>query len=328
MRNFKSARFEHTKCIICDSDAPDLIYKGRGENDFEVNVCICKNCGFVYLNPRWDEATYFSFYQKTYDKYWRKYLSNIPAERDGSSYYPLYQRLLKTFPAFNPRNVLDVGCGNGKKLSYIMQRYPYAKYYALEPSAACKPEIEGRGITFIADDVNSEWDKNIENKFDFVVMRHTLEHFLIPEKVLAKVRKTMANDGILYIAVPDAGSVDVVSKVRLKTINFTVVHPYFFSEISLSNLLLKCGFSAIKVGDATASQTLELYMFANQSNGGVIALSSENYVRQKQVFLTKLKEESTLQHRLKVFVRRIVAIKKSAFPKPVFRRKHQLIEVG
>jgi SAM-dependent methyltransferase len=258
MRNVKNAKFEHTKCIICEADAPDLIYKGRGDQDFEVNVCICKNCGFAYLNPRWDKATYFSFYQKAYDKYWRAYTSPLAPEYNPSSYYPLYRRMLLLDEKIQPQHVLDVGTGSGKHLSYIMQQFPSAKYYTIEPSIRYKAEIEQRNIAFIANDVNAGWNKEFIKKFDFVIMRHVLEHFLEPDKVLIKIREAMATDGILYIAVPDALHIELLRN------NLACVHPYIFSEISISNLLKKCGFEIIKLVNGDLCGHDELYLFAKQ----------------------------------------------------------------
>jgi CMP-N-acetylneuraminic acid synthetase len=43
MRNFKSAKFEHTKCIICDSDAPDLIKVGTATASQPSELYMCAN---------------------------------------------------------------------------------------------------------------------------------------------------------------------------------------------------------------------------------------------------------------------------------------------
>ena len=319
MPEFKNAIYETPGCIICEMDEPDLIYSGQGECGFPVNICICKHCGFVYLNPRWNEETYFSFYQYAYDKYWRKNPSVLPPEKDVSSYYLLYQRLLNTFADFKPHNVLDIGSGNGRHLSYIMQQYPNAEYHAIESSASYKPEIEKRGIEFIVNDVNTDWDKSFEKKFDFVIMRHVLEHFLEPEKVLAKVQKTMTDDGILYIAVPDAMRNFILHN------NFTVVHPYFFSDVSISNLLIKCGFEVKKMINAEYSGHTEMYLFAgkqqNNLKNGALNISSENYTKQKEVFLLKLKKEKRFlqPNSFWKLVKMIVRVKKFFFPQPILR---------
>ena len=327
MKTIKNAEFENTNCIICGADETDLIYKGKGENGFKVNECICKQCGFVYLNPRWSEDTYFKFYQTIYDKYWRKYLANVPPERDGASYYLPYQRLIKYFPDFKPTYVLDIGSGNGKKLSYIIERFPEAQYFAIEPSIVYKTEIENRGIRFISNDVNSDWDKNVENKFDLIIMRHTLEHFLDPIRVLAKVKNSISDNGLLYIGVPDAQC----EKNRLIDHNFTIVHPYIFSENSISNLLQKCGFEVVEIGNGNKSANKDLFVFAKTVKNGTNKMSyDEEYQKTKNIFLQILNKELSFAMKCKRFVKvvvnYIIRFKKIFFPKPVSQKQYPLLK--
>jgi len=327
LRTIKNAKFETIKCIICDANDAELIYRGMGENGFEVHECICKQCGFVYLNPRWDEDTYLQFYETTYDKYWRKNVPDIPPERNGTSYYLLYQRWMKYFPDFKPSYILDIGCGNGKKLAYIMQQFD-AKYFGIEPSIASKPDIVNKGIHFIANDVNSDWDEDLENKFDFIIMRRTLEHFLNPIKVLTKARNVISDNGLLYIAVPDA----LCKSNTLIGHNFTIVHPYFFSEYSLNNLLQKCGFEIVKIVNGNKSVNNELFVFAKLANNKISQINyrTEDYEKTKSVFSTILKAELSLKMKTKRFIKivrmSIVRFKKMFHLKPIFQKKHQLLK--
>jgi SAM-dependent methyltransferase len=315
--------YENTGCIICNSSDSDLIYSGKGQFGLPANVCVCKDCGFGFLNPRWNEETYFSFYVNVYDKYYRNKPISIPPEKNTSSYYPIYVRYIRNFSSFNPKNVLDIGSGNGELLSYLMQQNPAANYYAIESSLTCKEELKNRGIHFVSDDVNSDWEKSFDKKFDFVIMRHTLEHFLNPMRVLEKVRKALTDDSILYIAVPDSYNYPP----PLKTSYFRAVHPYYYTKESLINVLKISGFNVIKCVEASKeNNNQEMYCFAKVSdNIQPIAINSFNYHKQKRIYESGLKYENSLSYKitgcLRKFIFVITKIKKIFFPKTIIEKK-------
>ena len=59
------------------------------------------------------------------------------------------------------------------------------EYYIIEPSIEYKSRIEQKGIKFISNDIDSDWDKSFYGYFDFIIMRHVLEHFSRPDLVLS-----------------------------------------------------------------------------------------------------------------------------------------------
>jgi SAM-dependent methyltransferase len=311
--------YESTGCIICGASDPAPVYSGKGQFGLRTNVCVCRRCGFSFLNPRWDERTYFAFYETGYDKYYRDKPVTAPAEKNLSSYYPIYVRYTGLFSTFEPRSVLDVGSGNGELLSYLMQQNPAAEYYAIEPSLSGKAGLESRGIRFISNDVNSDWEQDHKGKFDLVIMRHVLEHFLDPVAVLKKIREAMTDAGVLYIAVPDAYNY----APPLRTSFFRVVHPYYFTKDSLLNLLQLAGFSPVTVVEAgKANNFQEMYAFAAKSDAQAAPeISTDNYLKQKQIYEAGLKKEDTLSYKaatgLKQLFYFVVRIKKFFFPKPV-----------
>ncbi len=314
-------RYETTDCIICGSSGPDLIYDGKGQAGFTTNVCICKQCGFSFLNPRWDEETYFSFYENEYDKYYRSRPVTAAPEENKSSYHPIYLRYIEEFSSFDPANILDVGSGNGELLSYLIRKNPAANYHAIEPSLGCRTELESKGITFISNDVNSAWEHDFKGKFDLVIMRHVLEHFLDPVRVLKKIREAMTCTGVLYIAVPDAYNY----APPLKTSFFRAVHPNYFTKDSLLNLLRLSGFKAIRIVEAgKGNRFQEMYVFATASDtdNGPIAISSDHYLKQKQIYRAGLKKEGSLSYKIGTRLNRLfllaVKFKKIFFPKPIF----------
>ena len=59
-------KFEKANCPICESKNFKLISR-KGHFRIPIFVSVCKKCGLVMLNPRWDEKSYSNFYEKEYD---------------------------------------------------------------------------------------------------------------------------------------------------------------------------------------------------------------------------------------------------------------------
>ncbi|MBN1462609.1 MAG: class I SAM-dependent methyltransferase [Paludibacteraceae bacterium] len=318
-------RLETVSCVICNSNKYAEIYKGKGKHNIPLTVCVCKKCGFSFLNPRWTEESYLNFYKCHYDKYYRAKPSRLPHELDTASYYLLYQRFVKYHPNFTPKNVLDIGSGDGAKLEYIIQQLPSTKFYALESSVAYKEIIESKGIHFVSDDVNSNWNDSLKGTFDLVIMRHTLEHFLNPLTILEKLRSVLSESGVVYIAVPDA--YNLFRPIRSDF--FRVVHPYYFSADSLKNLLNKARLDILTMVEGDQLNNQEMYLFAKKSSMvKQVDYNPSLFEKQKQIYEKGLKEESgfcyTIKRIMLLFIGLLVGIKKLFFPKPIAKQKQKL----
>ncbi len=303
--------FENVACEICGSYDFDLVYNGKVKDKEKVHVCLCKKCGFCYLNPRWTEDSYLYYYTYEYNKNYRNTVSLLSPEQDSASYHPIYLRL-QNLDNFNPQNILDIGTGDGEKLSYLTNKYTNAKAYALEPSEEYTTQIKERGIHFIGTDVNSNWEEPYKNTFDVVILRHTIEHFLNPKLVLDKINQVLSKDGLLYIATPDAMLVDP----PLINNFFRVVHPYYFNQVSLRNLMLLNGFTILSLGNDTY-HPYEMFVLARKGQKiAEIKFDSNNYIQQKELFLKYIKKETSIIYRIFLLKNYIVKIKKKFFPKP------------
>lgn len=313
--------YEHLDCIICGSKEYSVFYKGKAQHDLPVSVCLCRKCGFSYLNPRWNEETYLDFYKYEYDNYYRNKPILADDLVDKSSYHLLLERYIKNYGDSNLKNILDIGSGDGKKLAYIKNRYPDANYFALESSSAYKTKIEDQGIFFISDNVNSDWELAHNKKFDLVIMRHTLEHFLDPYSILSKVKKVLSETGLVYIAVPDT-----YNPTRPLTKEcFRVVHPYYYTKDSLANLLNKAGFSIDYLVEGDKLDRQELFLFAiNTGSENSDILIANKWDMQNSILNKELKYENSFVSILMRLSSVIVKCKKMFFPNPIIKKKQKM----
>lgn len=55
-------------CPLCDNDKIEKLLS-LGNKLFPLNISICRNCGFVFHNPRFNEQEWDNYYLKDYDLY-------------------------------------------------------------------------------------------------------------------------------------------------------------------------------------------------------------------------------------------------------------------
>ncbi len=225
--------FESVPCVICrDSELKRIADKG--EFGWKTYVSICRNCGLVFLSPRWTEADYKRFYLDEYDQVLRSDAGKVE-EKEARKAKIVWQRIRDRIPQ-KTKKVLDIGCGMGKALELFREVLPEAKLYAIEPSERFQKRVrEVIGAEIIGTDVDSDWFRAHENQFDLIVMRHVIEHLLDPVAALQKISRTLSPNGILYIATPDMMHPDG----SLTGFWYRSVHTYYYSKIPMQRIAAK-----------------------------------------------------------------------------------------
>lgn len=101
-----------------------------------------------------------------------------------------------------PGLVLDIGCGGGDNAIYL-------KAKGFEIDGITISELE---LTEAAPSLRAGYLFNLEaglpeevknNKYDYIICSHVLEHICYPEQLLADVKKCLKNGGHLIVALPN-----------------------------------------------------------------------------------------------------------------------------
>lgn len=275
------SEYERTHCLVCNGNdfSP---YSEKGQFGLPTHVVICRMCGFSYLNPRWTKERYDQFYTKEYDHYYRP---EIIGQNDVNYRYSPVKKILARMDERAIKSsfskVLDIGSGMGHALIYLKKNIAAEGVYeAIEPSENCKSYLEENGIAYLSNDVYAGWDKGKESSYDFVIMRHVLEHFHQPLEVLKKARAVLADNGILYIGVPDA-----FHPTRpLRSHFFRIVHISYFSKISISNLLKKAGLEVIAIAEGDQHEKNEIFVFCKKGTPGDFKTDPGQFDVQKAIY--------------------------------------------
>lgn len=288
-------KFEEVECAICKSQNHFEVSK-KGQHNIPINLVLCKDCGLGYLSPRWNADSYFNFYSKEYDSYYRP---SLIAEINTA--IPENNAIIRRFQKNNvlpesPSAILDIGSGAGENLLNIQKIFPNANLFAIEPSQESQQNLIKNNIEVISSDANSDWDKGKEGKYSLIILRHVLEHFLNPAEVLRKIQASLSDDGFLYIAVPN----NLRPTKNLETKWFRVVHTYYFNKYSLKNTLHKSGLEAIIMQEGDELNNHELFAIAKRSEKPLeTKISSSHFEEQKKVFIDGLQNDRKPIQRLK-----------------------------
>jgi methionine biosynthesis protein MetW len=98
------------------------------------------------------------------------------------------------------RRILDVGCGNGANMSLLAAEGHQTTGVTLSFSEA--GECHRRGLECVVCDLNEELPF-VDKSFDALLFSHVLEHVAFPEAVLRKLLHLVADDGAIYVALPN-----------------------------------------------------------------------------------------------------------------------------
>lgn len=285
----KTYKFETVNCNLCGSEDKNLISK-KGLFGLPTNVVLCKNCGLGYLSPRWTADSYLDFYRNEYDKYYRPYLNPekiVIPQTDNLIINRLKENDLLPL-VFH--SILDIGSGEGQNLVDFKLQFPRAKLFAIEVSTKSIGHLLKNGISVISKDFDDSWDLQNYEKFDFIIMRHVLEHFMNPVEIMKKVSKVLNPNGLLYIALPN--SLKPVSK--LETAWFRNVHTFYFNKYSLENLMKIVGMEILLFGEGDDYQRGELFIVVQKSSkDSPPHFSQKHYKEQLSIFNKKLKRDKS-----------------------------------
>jgi SAM-dependent methyltransferase len=207
--------------------ADEIKKKFSSSSDFFIDQVVkCKNCKFVYLNPRVDTSIILEGYSTVIDE---KFIS-----QDAFRIKTFIESLSKIKKKINLNNkkILDVGAANGTFVKVCLSDNLIAD--GIEPS---KWLVYQAKINDNIDLKCGSFEKfDFANKYDFIFFWDVLEHVFDLEITKNKILNLLNKDGYLIINCPDHDS--IAHKVlKFRWPFFLSVHLYYFNENSLKNFL-------------------------------------------------------------------------------------------
>jgi len=131
-----------------------------------------------------------------------------------------------------PIRVMDIGCGDGKAISY---ENPNISYYAIDRGDVYRTRLEARDVDFRVLDVEQNALPYEDDFFDVVMLNHVIEHIVQYDSFLDELYRVIKPNKHLYIRTPN------IRKIGHDFWNdYTHVHP--FTDYSLSTMCQAHGF--------------------------------------------------------------------------------------
>ncbi len=174
----------------------------------------------------------------SYKKYHRD-KEYIQSEALFRNIFLMRYKIIKKFTTEKGK-VLDIGCSNGVFLDIYKEKG--WETFGVEPSASGKIAAKkGHKIT------RSYFEKASfpKNYFDLVIMNHTLEHVADADFVLKKIYGILKRGGVLFVDVPNAGSLGSKVLGNKWPYKLPLEHNYQFTKNTLLEKIKSAKFAVL-----------------------------------------------------------------------------------
>ena len=202
------------------------------------DVVACRDCGFAYASDIPDQSALDQFYQNA-EHHLHTELPPGLARIHGN----FFRFVQEHADLASDARILDIGSGMGHFLAHFQQA-GFQHLLGMEPSPAAAElaqkiyglEIKSATVEAFVTDV----------RFQLISLCGVLEHIADLRNSLAKIAALLADDGYLFLAVPDAETFGKTPPAE-PLLEFALEHINFFSAASLDNVLSASGFEKVTV---------------------------------------------------------------------------------
>jgi 2-polyprenyl-3-methyl-5-hydroxy-6-metoxy-1,4-benzoquinol methylase len=154
----------------------------------------------------------------------------------------------------SPGRLLDVGCWTGSFLVAARRRGWQPE--GLEPSKWAVQQATERGC-----DVRHATLEAVElppETYSAIVATDVIEHLVDPGDALIKLRTALEPGGVLFLAVPDAGS-GLARVLGRRWWSVLPMHVQYFTRRSMRTLLERCGLDVVDVSTHPKAFSFDYY---------------------------------------------------------------------
>ena len=260
-----------TTCELCGSQFL-LTIANRDRYGLLVRFVMCRHCGLVVLNPRWNQEAYARFYTD----YYHPLLLESGVQIAFDNWQERFQKMVQATGLNGvlrpvPR-VLEIGGGKGELAAYIREQYR-AEVVVVEPNAREAEQAAARGFevyTQVFEECHFE-----ASSFDLVVLMRTVDHLIDASRTFKLIRQLLKPGGKVLLDGVDyfrrmAFRRDAVAPLKID-------HCYYFSPETLPGLLQRCGLQPLVTDLVTIPG--QIVVLAQVAEGGVdeaIWINGEN----------------------------------------------------
>ena len=231
-------------CPICSSKEHTTVYPALSSEQFSLyspsesgketgEIVRCCACNVIYKNPFPDSKTLKEGYEESIDE---EYLTLLPERRRT------FESIMDVVEQHARKGrILDVGCAEGTLLDIAQKRG--WEVSGVEPNKHLVTWAKKQyGLKILQGSLSNKALR--KSSYDVITLLDVIEHVPEPERFLRRCYELLAPGGLLFISTPDFGS--VWSRVmRRHWFYILSIHVFYFTQQTLSALLLRAGFEVI-----------------------------------------------------------------------------------
>lgn len=179
--------FENKKCNQCSSILSP-ISQIISVNISGLSIGHCQSCGHI---QKMKSISLLSF-KKHYATRWLK-------NRQENKFTPrdtVYKKISKYHDHLKDKNVLEIGCGNGRNL-FFFEKSGF-KTFGCDPSSSEIETGKKNGITSLFNLSAEEYLKKTRKKFDIIFFHNSIQYIEKPFDILNLCLSKLNDDGIIY----------------------------------------------------------------------------------------------------------------------------------
>lgn len=222
-------------CIVCHSKIFDKLFD---VDEFE--IIKCGSCGLVKTKDG-QKSSYDKYHGDEAYRVFETHFRNIYQKRANMILKFLAKRQSTPDQKKEPRRVLDIGASTGTMLA-IFKDAGWG-VWGVEPSRSGKTAIE-KDIKILR--TTFEKARLPKDYFDVVILNHTLEHLINPVTVLKKARTVLKKRGIVFVDVPNFGSLSARILGKRWPFILPAEHIFHFTPVTLQKVFRKAGFKTVR----------------------------------------------------------------------------------
>jgi 2-polyprenyl-3-methyl-5-hydroxy-6-metoxy-1,4-benzoquinol methylase len=197
------------------------------------NVVSCKKCSFVYASNIPEQAAFDEYYINV-----NKYEHEIEQPDIITGKYEHIVQEIVHFAHDKTASVVDVGCARSETLRSL-RNLGFSNLTGIDPSVKNVEYLKNKGINGIHATIKTV---DTSKQYEIVLFLAVLEHIQDLHQTLNTLYAITAVNGMLIITVPD---MTIPAEGEFPYQEFSREHINYFTEVSLSNLMIKHGFNTI-----------------------------------------------------------------------------------
>ncbi len=237
------------KCPICGSTASERIYRlcdnmkilGASFPEKEANIVACADCGLVYMDTAATQEDFLSYYK--YGAVSPKYYDMFGEEETRHYYKHILDIVRPYLKAGN--KIYDIAGAWGELAKFFFDE-GFRDITVIDPNADCIASSKEKGLQ-TAQCSSLDMTGFLQDKCDFILLNHTLEHILDVRKTFENFGVLLKDGGYLFIEVPNA---HLYVNEESAPFNFlTYEHVLHLTENDLKNIAALYGYQVCKLGE-------------------------------------------------------------------------------